>query len=72
MELEVSSKDDDVKCTIKAESIQIKVGGTILLEGNLFQKVNASESKWELQDDGTKLAVTLAKISKMRWLMVTR
>lgn len=74
--MEINNTDDDavpdMKCSIKAESIQIKAGDKVILEGNLFQKVNASESKWELQDDGKKLVVTLSKISKMRWLMVMR
>mmetsp|Transcript_8963 Transcript_8963/g.14946 ORF Transcript_8963/g.14946 Transcript_8963/m.14946 type:complete len:214 (-) Transcript_8963:4-645(-) len=69
--LEVELNGKKPKVYIAAESIHIKADGATLLQGNLFQKVNARESKWEVKDDG-KLAVTLKKVSTMRWLMVVR
>jgi hypothetical protein len=69
LEIDLKEEGQNPKVDITAESIHVKVNGATLLQGNLFQKVNAHDSKWEVRDDG-KLAVTLMKAAKMRWLML--
>ena len=72
--LEVSCGDDakDVQCKIELDSIEISHGdNNTILKGTLFQNVLPKESKWELLGDG-KLAITLKKVSSMRWLLVLR
>jgi len=62
---------DDVQCKIEMDSIDIAQGNTTILAGKFFQNVLPKESKWEMVGDG-KLAITLKKMSQMRWLMVLR
>jgi hypothetical protein len=67
--------DSTVSCTIASDSLKVKQStGEMLLEGNLFQSVDAAKSKWEVKDSGAqrKLAITLSKETPMRWLMVVR
>jgi hypothetical protein len=70
--LEVKCGDaKDVTCKIEMDSIEICDGDTQILKGKFFQTILARESKWEKLGDG-KLAITLKKVSPMRWLMALR
>ena len=75
LEIKTDAAAKDVKCKIEETSIRVSSGSsdksTIILEGNLFQRVIASQSKWHLREDGI-MAIELKKVSAMRWLMVIR
>ena len=36
----------NIKCEIKADSLNVSIGGNVLLSGELFAKVNSEESTW--------------------------
>jgi hypothetical protein len=69
--IEVEGCDEATSCKIENASISISNGKNEILKGSLFQSIDAAQSKWEVSNDG-KLTVTLKKVGKMRWLMVTR
>ena len=74
--LEVKCGDaKQVKCKIETDSIEIfddsDNNRKSILKGTLFQSVIAKASTWETNGDGV-LAITLKKVSSMRWLMVLR
>jgi hypothetical protein len=67
--------DPESTCTITTEHITITTpNGEKVLDGNLFQEVDAEKCKSEVVDGegGKKLTITLIKKSPMRWLMITR
>jgi hypothetical protein len=69
--IEVEGCDETSSCKIENASISISSGKKEILKGSLFQTIDASKSNWEVSKDG-KLTVTLKKVGRMRWLMVTR
>lgn len=69
--IELMGCDETTLCKIEDASIRISKGDDQILDGPLFQKIEAKESSWKLSEDG-RLTVTLKKLSRMRWLMVTR
>mmetsp|Transcript_28012 Transcript_28012/g.39383 ORF Transcript_28012/g.39383 Transcript_28012/m.39383 type:complete len:228 (-) Transcript_28012:194-877(-) len=76
VKLKINSNVTDKKnaqCKITEESIEVTTthDNNTLLKGKLFQNINASESTWNLEHDGT-ISVNLKKKSPMRWLMITR
>jgi hypothetical protein len=69
--IEVKGCDETTSCKIENASISISSGKKEILKGSLFQTIDAAQSNWEVSKDG-KLTVTLKKVGRMRWLMVTR
>lgn len=49
----------NIKCEIKADSLNVSIGGNVLLSGELFAKVNSEESTWTC--DGNSVEVVLVK-----------
>jgi hypothetical protein len=72
LEMACDKVEGGVHCAIEAEKIHITeiTSGATLLQGELFQSVDAEKSVWEVADG--KLIVTLIKEKPMRWLMVIR
>jgi hypothetical protein len=71
MYMEMKGATPATTCTIGVNSLVVTgAGGEMLLEGELFQEVNCSESGYEVRDE--KLLVTLVKKKPMRWLMLLR
>ena len=73
------TKGAHVTCTIKPESIVLRVatlpdGKKDVLQGDLFQRVRPDECSWTLAQAGPDrvLQVTLSKVQPMRWLGVLR
>ena len=78
------TKGKQVVCTIKDTSLKVKVmtlpaGKTAVIDGTLFQEVNANDCTWHVEDPSPPLAggmrqlvISLEKKKKMTWLMLTR
>ena len=56
----------DLKVAIAAKSLSVKLKGTTVLEGRLFDKINTEESTWHL-DNGKQVVVNLEKIRAAFW-----
>ena len=68
--LEVKNATPSTICVIGENKLQVTREGEMMLEGDLFQKVDCTKSLYEIR--GEKLLVTLVKKKSMRWLMVLR
>lgn len=83
-QLAEATKPGHVRCSITRDALTVKVGAlgadgafamTTLLDGPLFQEIDAAESAWNLIDSGLgskQLSVRLKKARPMRWLMLLR
>jgi len=74
------TKAKHVLCTIKDASLKLEVATLpaaqrVVVDGKLFQEVEASDCNWYVEDDSEgmrRIVICLEKKKKMRWLMLTR
>ncbi|XP_059141086.1 nudC domain-containing protein 2-like [Physella acuta] len=43
-------KSKQIECKTKVKHIQVKINGTIILEGDLYEAVHADDTVWTLED----------------------
>jgi hypothetical protein len=66
----------EITVTLEKESVYVKVGQDVILDGPLFQHINKAESTWSFtnkgKDQSRVLSINLEKEKPMRWLQVLR
>jgi len=75
-----ATKAKHVICAIKDASLKLEVATLpaaqrVVVDGKLFQEVEASDCNWYVEDDKEGMrhvVICLEKKKKMRWLMLTR
>ena len=76
-------KAKNIVCTFRDQWLRVEVltrpeGERVVIDGKLFQEVNASDCTWCVEDapvsegGGRVLALSLEKKVTMRWLQLTR
>lgn len=71
--LDVDKKD--ITVTLEKDSIIVKVGNDVVLDGPLFQTINKAKSTWNFineDKDDRILCVKLEKEKPMRWVQILR
>eukprot|EP00927_Polykrikos_kofoidii_P014379 TRINITY_DN1629_c0_g1_i1.p1 TRINITY_DN1629_c0_g1~~TRINITY_DN1629_c0_g1_i1.p1 ORF type:complete len:190 (-),score=43.79 TRINITY_DN1629_c0_g1_i1:361-930(-) len=56
----------DIKVVLSSRKISVKRRGEVVLEGNLFDKMNVEESTWHLEE-GKRVVLSLEKIKPAYW-----
>jgi len=59
-------KASDLKIAFKARSVKVERKGEVLLEGQLYDKINVEESTWHL-DEGKQICLSMEKIKEAWW-----
>lgn len=75
-----ATKAKHVRCVVKEQHLTLEVstlpaGQTLVVNGELFQKVDVDGCNWMVEDDKAKgrlLQLTLTKAVQMTWLMLVR
>lgn len=76
----LETKAKHIRCLIKEEWLTLEVstllpGKTVVVDGKLFQKVDAGSCSWGLEDGPAgmrTITVSLEKEKEMRWIVLTR
>ena len=59
-------KGKDVICTIKSDSLLVKIKNETFIDGKLSKTIKASDSYWTVEDHNT-VVVTLTKMKGLDW-----
>lgn len=59
-------RSSDLKIAFKARSVKVERKGEVLLEGQLFDKINLEETTWHL-DEGKQIVLSMEKIKQAWW-----
>ena len=70
-EVSSSFRSKDIKCNISPRKLQLKVNEEIIIDGELEDVINTSESMWTISTDNTTLGpqivINIEKLKKTWW-----